>query len=206
MNAVAPGDKAVWARVLADDCIVTDEDGGVYTKQAFLAQMHPLPAGFSGNIKVRDLSVLRFGDAAVVHYRLDEHESVFGQHLHTLYVETDTYRRLGASWQIVAMQTTVVPADLRPLTADRRSWPSLVGAYAWSAASKTRYRVFERRGLLYGGNTPASATQLIPLSRYVFFQRGSIHTMIFVPNSSGIVDQVVELHKYNEVVMRRTKR
>jgi hypothetical protein len=203
MNAVASGDRSVWNRVLAPDCVITDEDGGVSTKTQFLAELHRLPIGFSGTIIVQNLSVREFGDAAVVHYWLDEHENVFAQHLHTRYVSTATYRRAAGSWQMVAMQSTVVARDLAPLATSTASWSRLVGVYAYSPMAKTRYRVFVRDERLYGGNNTASATELIPLTSHVFFQKGSIHTMIFIEDAAGRVTEVVMLHKYNEVAMHR---
>jgi hypothetical protein len=41
------------------------------------------------------------------------------------------------------------------------------------------------------------------LSPLVFFQKGSIHTMIFVPNADGAIREVLEEHKFNEVAMQR---
>jgi hypothetical protein len=65
------------------------------------------------------------------------------------------------------------------------------------------YEVRLRDGALYGGRDQQSATLLIPLAPLVFFQKGSIHTMIFVRDVSGEIREVRELHKYNEVVMKR---
>lgn len=204
MDALAPGNRAPWARVLAPDCIITDEDGGVSTRSQFLASLHPLPRGFSGRIRVYGLTVLRAGDAAVVHYWLDERENVFSDRLRTRYVNTDTYRRTSGGWQIVAMQTTVVPRDLAPLTSSTRSWPDLIGEYAYSP-NATVYRVFERAGRLYFGSSAATATELIPLTERAFFEKGSIHTLIFTTGADGRATAAVEIHKYNEVVMKRLR-
>jgi hypothetical protein len=60
-----------------------------------------------------------------------------------------------------------------------------------------------REGALYGGRDAQTATLLIPLAPLAFFQKGSIHLMIFVPDKSGAITEVRELHKYNEVRMKR---
>lgn len=202
-DAVAAGDRTVWDQALDEDCTITTEDGEVFGKQAFLEQLKPLPPGFQGHIEVQRLTVRTLGSAAVVHYWLDETEDIFDQRLHTVYVSTDTYRRSGSGWRAVAMQTTVVPRDLEPLDTDQRSWPSLVGEYAYSERAQSRYRVFVRQGALYGGRDSKSATRLIPLAPLVFFQQGSIHLMVFVRDKQGAVTEVRELHKYNEVRMSR---
>ena len=205
VDAIAAGDKAAWDAALADDWMVTTEDGEVQGKAKFLAELRPLPAGFSGVIKVQDLTVKDLGGAAVVHYWLDETEHVFDQVLHTRYVVTDTYRRDGKAWKAVAEQVTVVPRDLEPIQVDTRIWPQLAGEYAMSERTPRRYRVFLREGSLYGGADEKSAALLIPLSPLVFHQKGTIHLMVFVQDAKGEIVEVRELHKYNEVAMHRVR-
>jgi Domain of unknown function (DUF4440) len=202
-DAVAPGDTAVWDRVLDADCRITTEDGEVLDKKRFLAEMRPLPAGFVGHIKVRDLTVRQLGRVAVVHYWLDETEDLFSQRLRTTYVETDVYRRAATSWKMVALQVTVVPRDLDAIPVTSAEWPALVGDYRLADEATSHYEVRLRDGALYGGNDEKSATPLIPLAPLVFFQKGSIHTLIFVRDGSGAISELRELHKYNEVVMKR---
>jgi hypothetical protein len=202
-DAVASGDRRPWDAVLDDRCTITTEDGEVQDRGRFLAGLTPLPAGFSGQIKVRGLTVRTFGDAAVVHYWLDEVERIFGQRLQTTYVETDTYQRRGALWKAIAMQVTVVPRDLEPIAVDRAGWPALLGEYRYGAQAKSRYLVFVRDDRLYGGRDAQHATQLIQLAPLVFYQQGSIHILVFVRSPDGAVNEVRELHKYNEVRMER---
>jgi hypothetical protein len=202
-DAVAVGDKPVWDRVLDADCMITTEDGEVQDRAKFMEELRPLPQGFSGQIRVRGLTVRRISSAAVVHYWIDEVENIFDQQLHTTYVETDMYQRVGQSWKIVAMHVTVVPRDLEPIDANPSGWQSLLGNYRYSEQATSKYQVFMRDGALYGGRDPKSATQLIPLAPLVFYQKASIHIMVFVPDKNGAVNEVRELHKYNEVRMKR---
>jgi len=202
-DALGPGDKSVWRRTLSDGCIITDEDGHVYGKAAFLDTVKGLPKGFSGDIKVRRLTARIYGDAASVHYWLDEHEDALGQRLHTTYVETDTYRREGGAWRMIAAQVTVVPADLEPVSVDRSGWPQLAGTYRLGKAPGLLYHAYLRNGALYWGSQAKSAKRLIPLSPLVFFVQGSIHTMVFVRDGAGQVTEAIELHKYNEIAMQR---
>lgn len=203
-DALPSGDKTLYDRVTAASFVMTDEDGKVMDKPEFLDSLGPLPPGFSGQIRIVDLTVQDLGGAAVVHYLIDESEDVFGQKLHTKYLETDTYRRDADSWKMVAAQATVVPRDLDPVNVDPRGWPALVGSYRISGDRTGRgYHVYLRGGTLFGGRDERSATELIPLSPLVFFQKGSIHTMIFVQDAAGAVTEVREVHKYNELVMQR---
>src|ERR1700730_16898923 len=111
VDSIAPGDKSVWARVMDPGCVVTSEEGEVLTKVQFLNELRPLPAGLTGGIKFRDLTVQDFSTFAVVRYLADEWESVFGQRLTTKYRITDTFRRAGSAWRMVASHTAVVTQD-----------------------------------------------------------------------------------------------
>ncbi len=205
-DSLPSGDKSLWDRATAASFVMTTEDGEVLDKRRYLESLRPLPPGFSGSIRIVDLTVQDLGGAAVVHYLIDESEDVFGQQLHTKYLETDTYRRDAGAWKMVAAQVTVVPRDLDAVKVDTRGWPALAGDYAISDRSDRRYHVYMRNGVLFGGSDEKSATELIPLSPLVFFQKGSIHTMIFVPDAAGAITQVREVHKYNELIMTRVRR
>lgn len=162
-----------------------------------------MPKGFSGAIEVRRLTARLFGPAASVHYWIDEHEDALGQKLHTIYVETDTYQREAGVWRMIAAQVTVVPKDLEPVAVDKSGWPKLAGRYRLGGAPGILYHTYLREGSLYWGSKAQSAKLLIPLSPLVFFVQGSIHTLVFVPDSARNVTAAIELHKYNEVVLQR---
>lgn len=202
-DAYVDGEAAAWNRVLGADSVITNEDGEVLNKAGFLKTLRPLPPGFSARIRVRDLTVRLFGQVAVVHYWLDETEEIFDQHLKTEYVESDVYRRVAGDWKMMTAHTTVVPRDLDPISVDSTGWQALVGDYRLNDKAASGYHVFFRENALYGGSKPETATRLIPLSPLVFFQAGSIHTMVFVRGRDGNIVEVRELHKYNEVRMKR---
>ena len=203
-DSIAIGDKAIWDQTMDSGCIITTEDGEVMDKAKFLSDLRPLPRGFSGRGKIRDLTVRDMGEVAVVHYWIDEWEIIFAQELKTTYVETDTYRRSAGEWKMVAMQLTVVPRDLEAVVSDPSGWPALEGEYRFPGDDQIRYRVFARNATLFGGRDDKSATALIPLAPLVFFQAGSIHLMIFVRDEAGAATEVREIHKYNEVRMQRS--
>ncbi len=202
-NALTSGDPKPWGAYYASDCVYTSEDGVTQDKTELLKTIAPLPKGFSGGIKIEGLQVHPAGDARVVHYIIDEWEDVFGQHLHTKYVNTDTWAPRTGKWQIVATQSTVVPRDEDPVPVEPKALAAVVGSYSFDPAGKRVYKVFIRDGKLFGGKDEASATELIPLSPLVYFQAGSIHTMIFVADTQGTVTEVREVHKYNELAYKR---
>jgi hypothetical protein len=197
-NAITSGDKGPWDKVMDPTCVITSEDGEVEGKKKFLDELIPLPKGFVGAGTIVDLTVRDLGSVAVVHYFIDETEDIFEQHLKTRYVETDTYQRQAGAWKMVAMQVTVVPRNLEPIAVDKSNWPALLGDYHFPGDDKVRLKVFMRGNRVMGGKDEASAKELIPLSPLVFYQEGSIHIYVFV-QAGGVVTEVRELHKYNEV-------
>ena len=66
MDALAPGDKAVWDRIMDPSCVVTSEEGQVLTRERFLEELGPLPQGLSGSIAVKDLTVQELPGVAVL--------------------------------------------------------------------------------------------------------------------------------------------
>jgi hypothetical protein len=129
MEAIAPGDKAVWERVMDPSCAVTTEEGELLTREQFLEGLRPLPAGLSGSIAVKELSVQEFASFALVRYLADEAESVFGQQLAVHYRVTNTYRRDGPAWRMVASHLSVVTRDPPAQEVPQAGWPGLVGTY-----------------------------------------------------------------------------
>lgn len=202
-DGVTAGDPKPWDEDIAQDCIYTSEDGSVQAKAELVKSIVPLPKGFSGGIKVEEFQMRDAAGAVVTHYINDEWEDVFGQHLHTKYVNTDTWAPRDGKWQIVATQATVVPRDEDPVPVEPKAMAAVVGNYSFDPAGKRVYKVFIRDGKLFGGKDEASATELIPLSPLVYFQAGSIHTMIFVADAQGTVTEVREVHKYNELAYKR---
>src|ERR1044072_3195269 len=73
-DAVLPGNKQPWQKYFAEDCIFADEKGRTLNKTQLMADISPLPKGYSGSIKVvKPQSIIR-GDTAILSYELDEAE------------------------------------------------------------------------------------------------------------------------------------
>src|SRR5213595_1151692 len=51
-DAVAAGNQAPWKKYFADDCIFSDEKGRTMDKNKLVADITPLPTGYSGVIKL----------------------------------------------------------------------------------------------------------------------------------------------------------
>ena len=63
-DAISPGNQAPWKKYYADDCIFSDEKGRILDKAKLVADITPMPAGYSGSIKVANVQSRIIGDTA----------------------------------------------------------------------------------------------------------------------------------------------
>lgn len=139
-DAVVPGNKEPWQKYFADDCIFADEKGRNLNKTQLVADITPLPKGYSGAIKIVKSKSVIHGDTAILSYDLDETETIFGQKLSARYHVTDTWLQRDGVWQIAssqAMRYYEDPAVARidpknsPISAVPTSWrPAKPGAFS----------------------------------------------------------------------------
>lgn len=201
MDSLASGDKAAWERVMDPACVVTSEEGQVTGRQQFLDEVRPLPEGLAGGIAVQELTVQEFPSFAVVRYLADEWESVFGQRLSVKYRVTNTYRRDGADWKMVASHLAVVTQDPPAQAVSGAGWPALVGSYRLLPAGWT-LTVELRDGKLYAGRDPKKLKPLVPLTPDAFVLSGSLGEWLFVVENDKAT-RIVNLRKFATLVWTR---
>ena len=201
-DSIAKGDRSVYDRVMDPDCIVTSEEGDVTGKKQFLEELGGLPPGLSGHISIEDLTVQEFPGFAVVRCRLDETESVFGQNLATKYRVTDTFRRDGSGWKMVASHASVVTQDPPAQNVSTAGWPALAGSYRLLPNGWTM-TVALRDGRLYGGRDPKKLRPFIPLTPDAFVLTGGLGEWIFVRDGAGRVTHILDFRKFEPLVWTR---
>lgn len=202
MDSVAVGDKAPWERTLDADFQATSEEGEVLDRATLLASLRGLPPGLSGSIAVRELTVQELPAFAIVRYLADEKEKVFGQELATKYRVTDTFRRDGTGWKLLASHTSVVTQDPPVQTVRTDLWPRFVGAYRLLPDGWT-FTVELRNGELFGGRDPQRMRRLIPLTSNAFVQQGGLGEWIFETDASGAVTHILDFRKFEPLVWTR---
>jgi hypothetical protein len=146
-DAVVPGNKEPWQKYFSDDCIFADEKGRNLNKAQLVADITPLPKGYSGTIKIAKPQSVIHGDTAILSYDLDETETIFGQKLTARYHVTDTWLRRNGSWQIVSSQTMRYYEDPAVARIDPKKFADFSGTYEL-APGQTR-RVFSEGESLY---------------------------------------------------------
>jgi hypothetical protein len=208
LDAVATGDTAVWARTLADDGLFTDENGVTHTKRELLANIQPLPPGFTGHITVANPRFRVTGNAdgrvAVITYDALEEETVFGQTLHTRYHQTDTYVRDGDRWRMLASQAQVLPSEHTAVAIDAGILDAYTGTY--QLTPDVQYLVKRDGGRLMGSRTDRPPEELFPLGGDRFFRRGAPRGVkIFARDRSGRVTSMIDRRDNNDLVWRRVR-
>jgi hypothetical protein len=147
-DAIPVGDKSVWEKYVADDCIYTDENWHILTKKDLVDSLSPLPKGYSGSIRMANVQARINGDAAVLSYRALEEEYVFGQKLSPTYLVTDTYFKRNGVWQMAASQVIVLPSERKAVALNPRSVKAITGQYELTPG--VNYTI-----MLEGVDTPA---------------------------------------------------
>lgn len=222
-DAIAPGNQAPWKKYFADDCIFSDEKGRTMDKAKLVADITPMPAGYSGAIKIANVQSRIFGDTAVLSYDLNETETIFGQKETARYHTTDTWLRRNGQWQIIASQAHRYYED--PAVADpsqllnsasamsvrlgpRTSTSSFVGTYEL-APGQTREvtaengKLFvERKGKKEQLNRKE---QLFPETSEIFFRKGVEGRILFHYDANGKVDILIDRRNNEDVVWKKVR-
>jgi hypothetical protein len=68
VDSIAIGNQAPWKIYYAEDAIYTDETGKTMDKPALVANVSPLPKGYSGTIKVVKPQSRILGQTAILSY------------------------------------------------------------------------------------------------------------------------------------------
>jgi hypothetical protein len=201
-DAIVPGDQAPWKKYFADDCIFSDEKGRTFDKPKLIADITPLPAGYSGSIKVNNVQSRIIADTAVLSYDLDETETIFGQNLRARYHVTDTWLRRSGEWKIIASQAHRYYEDPAMGKIDPKKFGDFVGIYEL-APDQTRLVTAE------GGNLfverKGKKEQLFPETSDLFFRKGVEGRILFRYDADGKVDALIDRRNNEDVVWRKTK-
>jgi hypothetical protein len=201
-DSLVTGNKEPWQKYYADDAIFFDEKGRNLDKAALVADISPLPQGYSGQIKLGKASSRIVGDTAIVSYDLDETETIFGQKLSARYHETDTWLRRKGLWQIAATQVLRYYEDPATGKTDSKKLASFAGTYEL-AQGQTR-TVTTESGKLFV-ERKGKKEELFPEASGIFFRKGVEGRILFRTDDQGNVDALIDRRNNEDVIWRRTK-
>jgi hypothetical protein len=199
-DAIVPGDRAPWRKYFADDCIFADEKGRLFDKAKLIADITPLPAGYSGTIRIQNARSRIIANTAVLSYDADETETIFSQKLKARYHITDTWLQRNGDWQIIASQAHRYYEDPAVGKADPKKFPEYIGTYEL-APGQTRFvtangdKLFvERKG---------KKEQLFPETSEIFFRKGVEGRILFRYDAAGKVDALIDRRNNEDVIWRK---
>ena len=201
-DAVASGNQEPWKKYFADDCIFADEKGHVFDKSKLIADITPLPAGYSGTIKIKNAQSRIVGNIAILSYDADETEAIFGQKLKAQYHVTDTWLQRNGDWQIIASQAHRYYEDPAIGTVDPKKFADYVGTYEL-AAGQTRSVIAEGDKLFVERN--GKKEQLLPETSEIFFRKGVEGRILFRYAATGKVDVLIDRRNNEDVVWKKTR-
>jgi hypothetical protein len=202
LDAIAPGDVAVWDELLDPDVIQVDEDDVVRRKAAILAELKPLGPGLTGHLNIDEFSVARSGDVAVVTHEDDETLDYHGQMILSRFRMTDTWHLTANGWRLLGSQVLAVQKDPQSVTLDTTTLCGYAGTYAMAADVIDTIRcsgdhlVVSRRG--------RPDREFKAEIKDVFFESGQPRTRrIFVRDADGRLTGFVDRREARDVVWKR---
>jgi hypothetical protein len=167
-----------------------------------VADISPLPTGYSGQIKIGKATSRIVGDTAVVSYDLDEAETIFGQKLSARYHETDTWLRRNGTWQIVAAQVLRYYEDPAAGKADPKKLSAFAGTY--QLAPEQVRTVTTENGKLFV-ERKGKKEELLPEASDIFFRKGVEGRILFRSDDKGNIDALIDRRNNEDVVWRKVK-
>jgi hypothetical protein len=203
MDAVPAGNQDPWKKYIADDVLYFDEKGRAMDKAALLADLTPMPKGYSGSIQVVNVKSHIEPTYAVMSFDENEKETIFGQELTARYHETDTWVPRNGDWQLVAGQVLRYYEDPATGATDAARFPQYIGTYELSPGNDLTVSV--ENGQLFRQRGTGAKTQLIPESGDVFFRKGVEGRFVFHRDASGKVDAVYDRRNNEDVVWKKIK-
>jgi hypothetical protein len=207
-DVIVPGNQAPWKKYFADDCIFADEKGRVLDKPKLIADITPVPTGYSGTIKIENAQSRIIGNTAILSYDADESETIFGQNLKARYHITDTWLQRNGEWQIIASQAHRYYEDPAVGKADPKKFADYIGTYEL-APGQTRSVFAEGDKLFVERNGKKEQLnkkeQLFAETSEIFFRKGVEGRILFRYDATGKVEALIDRRNNEDVIWRKTK-
>jgi Domain of unknown function (DUF4440)/Domain of unknown function (DUF3471) len=206
-DSIVSGNQTPWKKYFADDCTFSDEKGRTLDKTKLVADITPLPKGYSGAIKIENVISRIIGDTAILSYDANETETIFGQNLRARYHVTDTWLRRDGNWQIIASQAhryyeEPAMADPSQLRNNASAARTFVGTYEL-APGQTRTVTAENGKLFIERN--GKKEQLFPETSDLFFRKGMEGRILFHYDANGKADALIDRRNNEDVIWEKTK-
>jgi len=201
-DSLVSGNQAPWKKHFADDCMFADEKGHFFDKPKLIADITPLPTGYSGTIKIENAHSRIIGNTAVLSYDADETETIYAQNLKARYHITDTWLQRNGIWQIIASQAHRYYEDPAVGKADPKKFVKFTGTYEL-APGQTRSVTDEGDKLFV--ERKGKKEELLPETSELFFRKGVEGRILFRYAADGKVDALIDRRNNEDVVWKKTR-
>jgi hypothetical protein len=203
LDAITTGDSTKWAPFLARDWIITDEEGGQTGRAEFVAGLHPLPAGQSGELDVGRWTMRRRAQTVVFSYDIEESHNFYGQHLQTRFHNTDVWVPDGDRWRMIASQVTALPTPIEGVAVPAAVLQRYVGEYELTPEIHLTIAATDSGLTLQRGTRPAD--RLYALNDRTFIRHHVRGFLLFESGQGGAVTRMVQWRDNNAVVWKRRR-
>ena len=203
LDAVAPGEVAVWQKYLANGCLYTDEEGHLKTKEDLLKELKPLPKGYVGSIKMGEPKVFQQDNVIVLSHRDREELELYGQKLITWFHSTDTWtKQQDGQWKLIAVQIMAIPNERKPLAVSPAKLDDYVGQY--QLAPEVIYAIRREGDKLFGQRTGRAKEELLPLCSDTVYRKGVWRgEKLFERDAQGKVIRMLDRRENNDLVWKK---
>jgi ketosteroid isomerase-like protein len=191
-DAITNGTADVWRRYLDPDVIYAEEDDSYKGTDGMVKEVHPLPQGLGGEIKVELLSYHEDGDTAVALFRQHEIERYYGQTIHASYLLSTVWKKRADGWKQIEGQVLAERTDPPSIALPTNDLQKFAGTYKLKDSEPT-YTITLTDGKLMGGRTGKAPSEWNAETRDVFFIKGDLRIRkIFQYDATGRVTGFVE--------------
>jgi hypothetical protein len=202
LDAIAPGDTAVWNRLLDSAAIQVDENDVVRNKKEIIESLQPLPPGLTGHLDIDDFRLVLRGPVAVVTHEDREYLDYHGQIIRSRFRFTETWLEEPAGWREIAAQELAVQQDPPAIHLGHAALCSFAGRYAMTDSIVAAIRCAgDSLVMVRAGRADRT---FLPETRDVFFERGEPRTRrIFLYDAEGQVSGFVDRRESRDVAWKR---
>jgi hypothetical protein len=202
LDAITDGDSTAWAPRLSARWFLTDEEGRHVTRSEFLRQLHPLPSGQHGTLRLAEWHLTGASGVAVMSYDAAEEHDFYGQLLRTRFHETDTWVREAGGWRLLASQVTALPTPIGGERVNPAAVQEYPGTYVLTPDVALTVEADSQGLRLVRRGRPDE--RLYALDDRIFIRHGVRGFWVFERDVSGAVSRLVNWRDNNAVVWRRT--
>ena len=202
LDAIAPGDVAVWDRWLDPAAIYVDENDTVRGKAEMLKELQPLPQGLVGHLKIAEFRMALAGDTAVVTHEDDESLDYFGQMLLSRFRMTETWHRTDQGWRLLGSQVLAVHQDPPAAALDAAALCAYAGKYVLTAEIWVTARCDGDRLVFARAGRPDRA--FLPELKDLFFEPGQPRSRrLFQRDANGAITGFVDRREERDIQWKR---